>query len=150
MSKFGHLQKLAVTGESTVDFVFYAIDGSPTLEVAPATKANKPFFNAVLKKGKEAQRKLRARRGQMPTQAQLDEVRRQDADLFVEYVVKGWRNVVDQEGEPVEFSAQECREFLLAIPEDMFEELRDFCMETANFRNVDDMPSDEQEELAGN
>ena len=150
MSKFEHLKSLVVTGDDVSDFTFYEIEGAPVLECAPATSVNKPFFNAVMRMGKAAARKMRGRKNQIPTAAQLSEVRRQDITLFVEFIVKGWRNVVDKEGNPVEFNAQECQEFLFAIPEDMFDELRAFCLDISNFRDQDEMDPDEQEDLTGN
>jgi hypothetical protein len=150
MSKFGHLKALQVSGDDTADFTFYEIEGAPVLECSPATSVNKPFFNEVLRRSKVAARKLKGRRNQIPTQGQLDEVRRQDVALFVEYIVKGWRNVVDQEGNAVEFNADECAQFLTAIPDDMFEELRNFCLDIANFRDAAEMEPAEKEELTGN
>tara|TARA_R110000796_G_scaffold41179_2_gene101987 strand:+ start:31228 stop:31683 length:456 start_codon:yes stop_codon:yes gene_type:complete len=151
MSKFAHLKSLAVNDGDTVEFSFYEIEGVPTLDVAPATKANREFFNAVLRKSKEAARKLRSRRNQMPTQAQIDAVRREDVALFSEYIVKGWRNVVDSKGTEVEFSKEDCQEWLMEIPDDMFEELRDFCLDIRNFRQgSDEMEAAELEDLTGN
>jgi len=152
MAQFGHLKSLAVNGDDTARFTFYEIEGSPSLLVSPATSVNKPFFNAVLRKSKEAARKLRGRKGQIPTDGQLLEVRRQDAKLFVEFILRGWEDVVDADGEAVEFDAEAGYDFLMAIPPDMFDDLRAFCLDISNFRGLEDEPMDpeEQEELSGN
>jgi len=94
---------------------------------------------------------MRSRRGQTPTEAQLLEVRRQDVAIFVEFIVKGWSNVMDKDGKQVEFNAEECSDFLLAIPADLFDDLRAFCLDISNFRDVEpSMDPEEQEELTGN
>ena len=149
MAKFSHLKALSVSDGDTAEFTFYEIGGAPVLTCAPATKVNSDFLNAVLKQSKAAQRKLRARKGQMPTAAQLEEVKQQDVVLFTKYIVKDWRNVEDFDGTPVEFSEEACQEFLLAIPDDMFEDLRAFCLDISNFRQ-EGMDPEEQEELMGN
>ena len=142
MAQFGHLKSLAVNGDDTARYTFYEIEGSPALLVSPATSVNKPFFNAVLRKSKEAARKLRGRKGQIPT----------DAQLFVEFIVRGWEDVIDADGEAVEFDAEAGYDFLMAIPSDMFDDLRAFCLDISNFRGLEDeaMDPEEQEDLSGN
>ncbi len=60
MSDFSHLSRLHVEATDTVDYTFYQIEGEPTLQVAPATEANKPYFNAILRRGRKNVRALNA------------------------------------------------------------------------------------------
>jgi hypothetical protein len=148
MTDFSNLSALKITEEASAEFTFFGIAGEPSLTCRPATQENKPFFNAVLAKNKQAQRKLKGRRAQAPTAATLAEARVADIELFVEYIVIGWSGVQDAKGKDVKFSKDVCRQFLEAIPGDMFDELRVFCLEIANFR--EEMDTEELEELSGN
>jgi len=147
MTDFSNLSALQITEDATAEFVFFGINGEPTLSVRPATQENKPFFNAVLTKNKQAQRKAKGRRAVAPTATTLAEARTADIELFVSFIVTGWTNVVDAKGKAVKFNKEVCKQFLEAIPGDMFDELRMFCLDIANFRL--EMDPDELEELSG-
>lgn len=148
MTDFSNLAALQITEEATAPFIFYGIAGEPTLDCRPATQENKPFFNAILLKNKQILRKQKGRRAAAPTAQMLAEARVADIELFVKYIVVGWANVVDAKGKVVKFTQEVCKQFLEAIPGDMFDELRMFCLEIANFRL--EMDPEELEELSGN
>lgn len=149
MANFEHLKELAVEPESTAFFLFHRILGLPRLEVRPAHRINRLFLNEMVRGSKEAVRRISAT--EAPTQEELDEVRAGDADIFARCIVVGWENVVDSEDNEVEFSEDHCREFLMAIPLDMFDDLRIFCMNIENFRAGRATVSREEEEaLTGN
>ena len=148
MTDFSNISALQISETASTEFIFFGIHGEPSLDVRPATQENKPFFNAVLLKNKQAQRKAKGRRAQAPTAQTLAEARTNDIELFVEYIITGWRNVLDAKGKAVKFSKDVCKQFLEAIPGDMFDELRLFCLEIANFREEIDV--EELEELSGN
>lgn len=150
MTNFSHLRSLQVQQDTTVEFTFYRIGGEPTLSVRHAGQENRDFFNAALKKSKQAARRLRGRQGAAPSHEDIERARREDAALFAKHIVTGWEDVLDADGEAVEFSEEVCLEFLLAIPSDMFTELRAFCLDINNFREDDSMGDDELEELQGN
>ena len=157
-SQFGQLKAMTVKAGDTADFFFNEIEGIPQLTCLPATNINKPFLNAVLKQSKEAARKARALRkvkgkkqDEAATDAAIARARKEDVELFVSFIVQGWEDVFNVEGEPVEFNEENCRDFLNAIPPEMFNDLRVFCLDIRNFRpDLDSMDSDEQEELSGN
>ena len=148
MADFSNLQSLHVKDGDTAEFVFYGIAGEPTLEVKPATAENKPFFNRVLAKNKQLQRKRKGRAEQLPTATSILEARKEDIEMFVELIIVGWSNVLDASGKAVKYSAENCRQFLNAIPGDMFDELRTFCLDISNYR--DQMDAAELEDLSGN
>ncbi len=148
MTDFSNLAALQIAEDATTPFTFYQIIGEPTLDCRPATQENKPFFNAILLKNKQTQRKQKGRRAVAPTAQMLAEARTADIELFVDYIVVGWTNVVDAKGKVVKFSKEVCKQFLEAIPGDMFDDLRVYCLEIANFRS--EMDPEELEELSGN
>tara|TARA_R110002153_G_scaffold54447_5_gene151678 strand:- start:2348 stop:2821 length:474 start_codon:yes stop_codon:yes gene_type:complete len=157
MSQFGQLKALHVKDGDTAEFVFDELEGFPSLICKPATNINKAFLNAVMASSKQAsriakaKRKIKGKQDETITQAAIDKARTDDIELFVDYVVVGWEDVVNQVGDPVDFSPENCRDFLQAIPPEMFTELRLFCLDIRNFRpEAVEMDPEEQETLQGN
>jgi hypothetical protein len=64
-------------------------------------------------------------------------------EIFVETVVKDWKDVGDADGNPLPFSKEKCAELFEQLP-DLFAEVRDASMRVANFR------ADVREAIAGN
>ncbi len=156
MSQFDHLKALHVTATATADFIFEHLEGMPSLTCRPATDINEGFFNAVLKAGKQASRKAKAIRKLKGKQekdlaAQKEKARLDDIELFVDHIVVGWDDVVNKKGKPVEFTTENLRQFLQAIPPEMFHDLRVFCLSIENFRpDPGGMSDEEREDLSGN
>lgn len=145
---FSHLEKLKVKSSATALFTFEEIEGEPTLKVKPIGEQNKEYTNQVLKKGKKTIRSLR--KGKMSV-ATLKENREQDYRLFPRYVVVDWPVApMDANGDPVDFSPENCEAFLKAIPVRMFNELREFCGDDDNFLDEDELDSEDREELGKN
>lgn len=151
MADFKHLAALRVEADATVDFTFFRIAGEPTLTVRPAGDTNPDFFNAALRANKKAQRAARGRRGQTPTPESIERARQADITIFADTIVTGWSGVMDSDGNEVEFSRENLVQFLNAIPPDMFNELRNFCLDIDNFRDApEEMDEEELEDLQGN
>lgn len=149
MADFSNLSKLRVKSDATAEFVFYSIAGEPTLSVAHAGDTNPEFLNAVLRQPKKLKRARR--RARKISQEAIAEARAEDVRLFSQVIVKGWSGVVDADGNEVDFAPEVCAQFLEAIPSDMFNELRAFCVDIENFREVpDDIDDEELEDLQGN
>ena len=130
MSKFEHLGKLDVKDKNVVDYVIFQIESEPVLKLKPATEANKPYFNAVLR---GSRKNMRAIRSGSINAIMLEENRAQDRELFPKHVVAGWEKVTDSDGKPVPFSEENCQDFLRALPDWIFDEIRDFAGNAANF-----------------
>lgn len=133
MSKFAHLKALKVDGTKTVRYELseITVNGvSPVLLVAPATDANKPYFNAMLKR--VAATKKRPRGGAI-TMAFIDESREEDIQTYAEHIIKGWEDMIGADGKPIKFSVDECKEFLEAIDTWIFDGIRAFCVDPKNF-----------------
>lgn len=150
MTDFSHLNSLRIKDDATQPYTFYRIGGEPTLDCRPAHESNREFFNAALKASKQASRRTNSRKGATPTQETIDAARKEDIRLFALCVVTGWSGVQDSKGNEVEFSRENVEAFLSAIPSDMFTELRAFCLDIDNYRDVDEMDIEEFEELSGN
>lgn len=140
---FSHLKNLDVK-DKTARFPIHQIAGAPVLIVKPATEANKPYFNAVLKKSR---RNVRALKAGAISQVMIAENREQDRCLFPKFVVVGWEGVADSKGKDAEFSPDNCEAFLRALPDWIFDEVRNFAGDSVNFTD-DDMP--DVETRAGN
>jgi hypothetical protein len=129
MTKFGHLKALDVQ-DKTAEYTIYQIAGEPTLILKSATEENKGYFNAILRRSR---RNMQAFKAGAVNKKILDENRREDKELYPKYVIQGWRNVKDSEGNAVEFSKDECADFLDALPNWIFDEIRAFAGESSNF-----------------
>lgn len=132
MGKFGHLKQFDVESDHTTEYTIsrITVNGvSPTLKVAPATEANKPYFNAQIR---YTQKNLRSMRSGGMSGRTLEEMRELDRDLYPKYVIKGWRDVVDADGNDVQFSKSECEAFLSELPDWIFDEVREFCSNPQN------------------
>jgi hypothetical protein len=142
MTDFSHLKNLDVK-DKTARCPIHQIAGAPVLIMKPATEANKPYFNAVLKKSR---RNVRALKAGAINQVMIAENREQDRELFPRFVVTGWENVSDAEGNAVEFNRDNCEAYLRALPDWIFDEVRNFAGDSVNFAG--DMPDIETK--AGN
>lgn len=134
MSTFNRFEKLRAT-DQPVAFTMHdiAMGGEPpVLLVLPATEANRPYINELLRS-----RTATAAARKQITAKTLEQARLDDVELFAKHVVKGWKHVVDDDGKPVVFSVEECTNFLLALARhapDQFDKIRAFCNAIENFR----------------
>lgn len=133
MSQFAHLKKLDVQGGQTAEFHLHALDGTPVLHVRPALESNTSYFNASLK---SSRKNMRAMRNGNINAGLLDETRETDRELYAKHVVVGWKGIQDAQGKDVPFTREVCAEFLDALPNWLFDELREFCGTPVNF--IDD------------
>ena len=130
MNQFSHLKKLDVDVKTTAEMTLHAVDGAPVLILAPALESNKGYFNASLKSSRKHLRSVR--NGNM-TAALVEDTRDEDRRLYPIYVIKGWRNVQDMNRKDVPFSPEACAGFLDALPNWLFDEVREFAGMPANF-----------------
>lgn len=131
---FSHIKSLDVSTEKPARFKLHQItvnDVTPTLLVVPATETNKPYFNALLKRsGKSA----RAARSGTISLGMIADNRKEERDLYPQHVIVGWEDMVDgRTGEEVEFSKAECINFLVNLPNWLFDDIRAFCSNPASF-----------------
>src|SRR5690606_37483130 len=123
MSKF-NFKQYAVSTSKPVAYKVIQLDPAPTLMIRPATELNNRFFKAVLKRSRKTMKQQQAGAINAATYAQN---REEDAELYSKFVVTGWEQMFDSQGQPVEFSAENCHDFFKALCEDapdIFDEIR--------------------------
>lgn len=142
MADFSHLTALAVTKETTREYVFDQIMGEPSLVVSPATDDNQDFLHArlelALEEVPDETPKPRRQVGK-PTVAELErqyaESRDLDRRVIAKACVRGWGSSppVDKDGKKVAFSPEEALSFLSALPDYMFDPFRNWVQNVRNF-----------------
>lgn len=150
MPDFSHLKNLAVTEESTSEYTFSLIEGDPSIILAPAHDVNAAFRRRRIEMSLElADKFTKPGKRTKPEKLTVDKVIKDDDEerennriLIAHTCAKGWGTApLDAKGKPVEFSAENCLEFLQAIPQDMFDSLARFASNLFNFypeRPLDD------------
>jgi hypothetical protein len=150
---FSHLSKLSARGR-TAQWPMPLLDpdsklpAAPYLTVKPASAANKPYYEANLKAVQASRVGFGAKA--LNSRA-LDRMRESDYSLFAQHVVTGWENVLNAAGNPAQFDRDNCEAFLRALPVEMFDELRAFCVQPSNFaEGLGNQLTDEEEADLGN
>jgi hypothetical protein len=128
MADFSHLKAVRL---DTSELVLWGVVGEPILVVRPAGESNKSYFNERLR----AAERMRQRKAKINAEL-VKQARDLDRELFPKFIIVGWKNVVDANGAPVQFTRDECVAFLAAIDDDLFDTIREYCQDSSNFREV--------------
>jgi hypothetical protein len=138
MVDFSNFNHLNPSGDKPVNYELDipGMEDPIVLEVLPALAVNKPLLNEQAKMHAKLQRKMG--RKQELSVKDLEEMRSVIRKQYAQYVVKGWKNVLDASGEPVPFSVDNCHQFLMILPDEMFDEIADFCRDPENFLESED------------
>ena len=135
MVDFSHLERQKVSDADTTIYELFDIDmPGASLTVAPATRSNKPYNAALIKKTLPMQRRMAG--GKMSAEF-LEKYRDDLKPPYANHVIKGWDKVVDAKGKPVEFTKENALAFLVALPNQSFDALVGFCEDDTNFRDTD-------------
>ena len=137
MPDFSNYAALAEDAQRPREFVFEHIGGRPSILTLPATTANKRYNAARLKTINKRTKGGRAAGRISPSS--IEAARAEDADMISKFCATGWGvpPVDATTGQPVPFSPDNCREFLLAIPYWMMDEFRAWVSEPLNFTDDD-------------
>lgn len=127
MFDFSNLQP----GEDLVKYELYYLDGEPCLYLKPAGETNQDYFKAMISRIKKAPARLN-----QVTSGRVKEDRNEDREMFAKYVVKDWSNIRDADQKLVPFNQANCLEFLNALPDHLFDDLRNFAKNLDNFVGV--------------
>ncbi len=120
---------------------------TPILHVRSATPENTAYLNATLKRTGKFSRQIET----TGINAKLLNMHRDnDRKLYSKYVIVSWENIFDSDGKSVTFSKANCLEFLNALPDWIFDGLRNFCGKHFNFIDNDDMDDTDKETIAKN
>jgi len=127
---FDFVKKLDVQKDKTVEYTIHELTDAPVLNVLPATEANKSYWNVHLKNlNKRKHFKKRT-----VTAGMVKDVRDEDRKMFPVHIIKGWNNMIDPTTEEeIPYTHEDCIEFVKALPDHIFDELREFCTDPANF-----------------
>lgn len=148
MPDFSNLQAFDVKPDASVRYDIADIrmgdNKIPYLMVKPATEANKPFARAQLL---GSNKRVRANAGRGVSLETIQDTRDDDRRLYPRFVVEGWGDVYDTAGNEVPFSVKACEEFLAALPNHVFDNVRTFCSNPMNFAGIH---SEAEDEAVGN
>ncbi|MCB1281807.1 MAG: hypothetical protein KDB18_09820 [Salinibacterium sp.] len=137
-SKFSKVRKSAEVSLEPRPFPMPDVVEGAELLVLPAIPANKPFFNATLK---EAAKKVKpkGRRQDVEITAESYELGlAENRKIYPGLVVVGWNGILDDAGNPVEFTAEDCADFLEQLPDWLFADLVGYCVNPRNFIDTPD------------
>lgn len=135
MSKFSNVSSLKVEAtETTVFPLTFLVETMPeaALTVCPATAVNKPYHVPFTR---QMSKVFRATRNQV-TSTTLIETYRIARPLFAKHVIKGWKGIKEDGGKDVPFSPEDCLSFLEALPDSLFAEIYNYCIDEGNFRDA--------------
>lgn len=140
---FSHLfGGLEVQKNKTVEYEVAEIVGSPVLVMVHAGEGNKPYFNAISARASKQARRYRS--GRRLGEA-FEENREHDRELFPKFVIKGWRGIVDHDGNEVPFSVAACASFIEKMPGWLFDRIRNFAADPESFIEDDEQMVSEEE-----
>ena len=120
----------------------------PTLLVRYAGDTNNGWRNAIAKFNAKTGLARKAVQGRSREADRLALER--DIELYPEHIISGWEGIVDDDGQQVSFSREACREFLEALPQWIFDDVRIFCSTATNFIAGSEPTEEEIGEQAGN
>lgn len=131
MPNFEYLERLEVKEGSTAEYVLDDINPEqpPVLELLPAGAANKAYSRAAMRRNRQFDALLA---GKM-TPKLIEEIREADVVLFAKHVIRGWKHVVDNDGKPVKFTAENAEAFFRALPTRFFDAIRAFAQNADNY-----------------
>lgn len=138
MGKFSKLKSKRVQKDATSEYTLFQIElggKSPVLIGKIAAERNRPYFNSLLKKSANSARKASA--GKIDA-AMLAQNRAIDRELFPKFVLTGWRDVIDDNGKAVPFSPEDCADFLGALDDWIFDDVRNYFSNPLSFQEEDD------------
>lgn len=118
------------------------------IAVRPASEANSPYFNAMLRRS--ATRARRMARTDRITAEDAALNRSDDRDLYPRYILVNWEGVYDTENKPVPFNEDTSREFCSKLPDWLFDRIRNVATTPERFLSEHDDIDPNPVELAGN
>ena len=128
---FGYLKQIDVKEDTTAEFPIVDLTNDeyePRL-IVTCSRTCKPLLEQSAKDAV----KNRGRRKTAQANINFDRIRKEDREIFIEHIIKDWKEVYDGTGNPVTFTKAACSNFINALPDYIFDELRGFCLNPANF-----------------
>jgi hypothetical protein len=126
-SQFAHLKEYDPVDREAV--MTLPLQGSPKLRMKYAGIGNKRYVNALAARTTANAAKQRA----MDASGQSKDSLNADRELFPECVVVGWEDVLNVEGDPVEFSVENCADFFRQLPDWIMRRVSTWASTPTNF-----------------
>ena len=130
---FEHLKNLEVITDARINYELPEIPGTPTLVLLSATSDNKAYFNAMLRSAKNSKPGHKGKRMSATDPAVTRMAREADRKDYPGNVIVDWNGVVDSDGNEVPFSEENCADFLSALPDWLFDNIRNTASVPTNF-----------------
>ena len=131
MVDFSNVSSKKVSAETTAVYDLFDIMEGASLIVAPATRSNKAYNSALMRRMIPQQRRISG--GKM-TPEFIDKYREDLKELYADHVIRNWNGVIDKERNEVSFSREAVRALLDAFPTSSWDALIEFCENEGNFR----------------
>lgn len=139
MADFSNLKPLHISAETLAEYTFDDIPGEPSIWLAPATDANPHYqserLRVSIERAEAAEKAPRNRKRKVVlTNEDIEADRELDRELLARCCAKKWGTPpVDVHGKTPEFSEANCYDFFKALPNYMFDPLRNFAANPFNF-----------------
>lgn len=133
MSKFSHVKELAADKEAVREYEIVGIASMPNAVLIgrPASRRANPLYqNAVLKVSTTLQRKMQSAGDKV---AVLNSGKDATRKPFADFVLVGWRGIIDSDGKEVKFTPEDALDFVKALPDYLFDEITFFFETESNF-----------------
>lgn len=140
MANFTQLKALQVTSKNVKDFDFPELGAKAVLKLRSSNEGNSGYMNGLLRLTGQSKGSRRRKATDINAQA-MDDLRDHDKELYPEWVIVGWEGVLDGKGKEVEYSVDEVKSLVGQLPNWLFDEIRAFVNDPANF--VDQIDSEE-------
>lgn len=137
MANFSQLKALHVTADNIVTYVLPELATDAALLLRSANEGNSGYMNGLLRLTGHAKGSRRQKAKEVDADS-MNEMREHDKELYPEHVIVGWEKVVDVDGKVVKYSAEEGASLLEQLPGYVFDEMRAFVNDPANFVEVID------------
>lgn len=140
MADFGFVTEQLKTEEVATmtlgSVIFPGMEEPATLTGRIAGESNRPFALALAKLTIQKQKMMQgaAVNAEMAIR-QSKRNRDDDRQLYADHVITGWGNVTDAKGKPVGFDAETCLQLFKSLPDDVFDQVRNYFATASNFRN---------------
>ncbi len=141
---FRKLEAQAIPEALVIPVVLHDLKPSPTLWVEHMGETNKGFWQDALARANVAASVGAGKRTRI-TDAKVKEARLKNRELVAKHSVRRMENVFHDDGTPAK--AEDIRDFVFALPDDVFDKLLEFVSDPNNFR--DEPIVGDASELAG-
>lgn len=137
MANFTQLKALQVTAANVKDFEISELGPKAVLQLRSSNEGNSGYMNGLLRLTGQSKGSRRRKATDINAKA-MDDLRDHDKELYPEHVIVGWQDVLDGAGKEVKYSTEEVNSLVGQLPNWLFDEIRAFANDPANFVDLID------------